>query len=153
MKNISIYKNHQAFTLIELLVVMMIIALLAGISAFGLQGARESGRDSRRKADLENIRSALELYKSDCGEYPAAGSFPAVGNSLTGDGSNCPASNVYLSEMPGDPSSGSGYAYTLPGSGDVYYLCSHLEEPPASPNITNCGTCDPSPCAYRTTSP
>src|SRR3989344_604929 len=61
----------KGFTMIELLVVIVIIAIMASIAIFGVQGARESGRDAKRKADLANIQSALELFRSDCTDYPA----------------------------------------------------------------------------------
>ena len=41
------------FTLIELLVTISIIGILIGLSVFGLQGARQSARDAKRKADLD----------------------------------------------------------------------------------------------------
>ena len=52
-------KLISGFTLVELLVVMGIIGILAGMSIFALQGARESARDARRKGDLETIATAL----------------------------------------------------------------------------------------------
>ena len=64
------YNSNSAFSLIELLVVIAIIAILLAVSAFGLQGSRASARDAKRKSDLEAIRSALELYKSDHNYYP-----------------------------------------------------------------------------------
>lgn len=56
--------------MIELLVVIVIIGILTSVSIFALAGSRETSRDARRKADLEKIRSALELYKADNGCYP-----------------------------------------------------------------------------------
>ena len=75
------------FSLIELLVVISIIGILVGLSAFGLQGARQASRDARRVSDIEQIRSGLELYKADCGVYPENADFPAAGGDLIGDGS------------------------------------------------------------------
>ncbi|MCK4588676.1 prepilin-type N-terminal cleavage/methylation domain-containing protein, partial [Candidatus Woesebacteria bacterium] len=60
----------KGFTLIELLVVISIIGILLALSIFGLQGARKSARDSKRKADIELIRSGIEIYKADCNVYP-----------------------------------------------------------------------------------
>ena len=62
----SKYLNKlSGFTLVELLVVIAIIVILISVSLVGLTGSRETARDAKRKADLEAIRSALELYKSD----------------------------------------------------------------------------------------
>ena len=93
-------KLKTGFTLIELLVVISIIGILMAISLFGLQGARESSRDARRKSDLEMIRSGLEIYKSDCDIYPAT-----LGTSLVGSGSptSCSIANTYISSVPLDP--------------------------------------------------
>src|SRR3972149_9954423 len=82
--------RDSGFTLIELLVVISIIGILIGLSVFGLQGARKSSRDAVRKADLEQIRSGLGMYKADCDTYPLTANFslPAtttlVGSGLTG---------------------------------------------------------------------
>ena len=63
-------KFLMGFTLIELLVVIAIIGLLASVVLVSLNGARIKGRDVKRVADLKQIRTALELYLSDNGQYP-----------------------------------------------------------------------------------
>lgn len=148
------FKVVYGFTLIELLVVISIIGIISAISLFALQGSRESGRNARRQADLETIRSALEMYKADCNVYPA--SLPSVGSSLTGvpGTTNCAGPGVsvtYLSSVPGDPSSSGSYSYTVNASRQSYTLCAHLEGSSAS--VSGCGSCNPSPCRYRVTSP
>ncbi|OGM15381.1 hypothetical protein A2V56_03105 [Candidatus Woesebacteria bacterium RBG_19FT_COMBO_42_9] len=141
------------FTLIELLVVISIIAVLAGISIFGLQGARESARDGRRKADLEQIRAGLELYKADCGDYPAT--LPPPPNPLLGDNSpsSCLATNTYISSVPDDPNPGRDYNYARLTS-RTYELCSALERV-TSPSVS-CGgdsTCGTPDCTYKVVNP
>ncbi len=111
----------KGFTLIELLVVISIIGILMAISLFGMQGARESSRDARRKSDLEMIRSGLEIYKSDCNIYPPS----PLGTSLSG---NCPTANIYISLVPTDPL-GAIYVYTPnPTTHLTYTLCATLEQ-------------------------
>lgn len=66
----KINKNYQGFTLIELLVVVAIIGLLSTLSIIALNSARSKARDARRLADVNAIRTALELYYSDHGYYP-----------------------------------------------------------------------------------
>lgn len=134
----SYKKLKYGFTLIEILIVMTLIALLAGISLFGLQGARESARDAQRKGDLQAIRSALEFYRSDCGAYPdvSAGDFESrVGSPFTSGDGSCPATispaRTYLTDVPTDPTGGS-YHYNRT-SAYTYELCTTLEEAPASP--------------------
>lgn len=129
----------------ELLITISIIAVLSAISLFAVSGARKSARDGRRKADLESIRSALELYKADCGSYKLT--LPGVGSALTSDAPpTCPTGGiVYLQKMPGDPvGSSQTYRYNRPAaSPNIYYLCARLEEPPATAmDVTNCnGNC------------
>ncbi len=59
--------------LLELLVVIGLIGILAGatITILNPEKQLQRARDTRRKADLQQIRSALELYRSDNGAYPA----------------------------------------------------------------------------------
>lgn len=115
-------KLKTGFTLIELLVVISIIGILMAISLFGLQGARESSRDARRKADLEMIRSGLEIYKSDCNKYPAS-----LGTSLLGNPPPvaCSASNTYIALVPKDPL---GTSYSYSSNTLIYTLCATLEQ-------------------------
>lgn len=114
-------RNIKAFTLIEILIVISIIGLLSAISIFGLRGAREAGRDARRKADLETIRSGIELYRADCGAYPLDSDI-VFGDSLSG---SCPTSNTYIQIIPNDPLTGYQYDYVPQGVG--YTICAGLE--------------------------
>lgn len=144
----------KGFSLIELLVVISIIGVLIGLSVFGLQGARESSRDARRKADLEQIRSGIEIYKSDCGSYPASLTF---GGELVGTGTpgTCAVANTYISQVPDDPSfPAKGYLYSS-SSGTKYELCASLEQPSGS-GSENCGgstSCGSDTCNYKVTNP
>lgn len=64
--------KRKGFTLIELMVVMAIIALLAMIGGAAYISAQKRGRNARRAADIQQIRSALEMARTDKGMYPAA---------------------------------------------------------------------------------
>ena len=67
-----IQKRKNGFTLIELLVVATIIVVLSAIGLVSFTNAGKSARNSKRKSDLETVRQALVLYKSDTGAYPVA---------------------------------------------------------------------------------
>lgn len=67
-KNIN--SKVKGFTLIELLVVVAIIGLLSSVVLASLNGARMKARDTKRMADLSQIRTALEMYFNDYGYYP-----------------------------------------------------------------------------------
>lgn len=94
-----VFKMKKGFTLIELLVVIVIIGILMGILLVSYQGTRVTARDGKRKADLEQIRSALQMYHSDCGEYPSS---VTPGNSLIAQ-APCTSGGTYMSQIPNDP--------------------------------------------------
>lgn len=152
----KIIKN--GFTLIELLVVISIIGILMGVSLFGIQGARESSRDSKRKADLEFIRAGLELYKADCNDYPPHNSSFQLNSTVVGDTTptTCAAANTYISSTPTDPltSSGNYYRYVRGATNVTYELCAYLEGGTASVTcggaVASCGTTN---CNYKVTNP
>ncbi len=146
----------KGFTLIELLVVISIMGIIIGLTLFGIGGARESARDAKRKADMEVMRSALEIYKADCNAYPSGQGNPASilatnGESLTGDGSptSCATSNIYLSEIPIDPIEPNTY-YRYYSDGTVYEICAVLEQGTGS--VTCSGSCGGT-CNYKVTYP
>lgn len=148
---------NTGFTLIELLVVISIIGILIGLSIFGLQGARETSRDAKRKSDLELVRSGVEIYKSDCNTYPISSQL-TPGSSLVGAGAvpGC-VGNIYISQIPNDPTSpNSTYSYS--SDGVTYAICAALEQAPSpapDPNgpIQNCGSCGSTSCNYVVTNP
>lgn len=109
----------KAFTLIELLVVISIIGILIAVGAVSYQKSVKLSRDSKRKSDLEQVRQALETYRSEEGVYPATASWST--DLTSGD---------YISTIPTDPKSGT-YTYTK-GAGATYSLCAALElgDPP-----------------------
>lgn len=137
MKKNAIFANRQGFTLIELLVAMTIMAVLMGIALVSYQGARKAARDGKRKADLEQIRSALEVYRSDCRTYPLGQSLPSP---LVGISPPCPSADVYLQEVPLDPLNPTK-TYSYSGLINSYILCASLENPVAGADITGCGSC------------
>jgi prepilin-type N-terminal cleavage/methylation domain-containing protein len=100
-----IMQNNKGFSFVELIVVITIIALLFTIGAVSFTEASKRTRDSRRKADMESIRSALELCRSYTGQYPA--------NIYTGTpaGITCADGSVTLATTPRDPRTSVVYTY------------------------------------------
>ena len=105
-------RKVKGFTLIELLVTIAIISVLSGIGLATFIGAQQKARDGRRQADLEQIRSALELYRSN--EADGDGLYPSSLGSLT----------AYLNPLPADPKSGDLYSSGYSGTGCVVGGCS-----------------------------
>lgn len=141
-------KTAKGFTLIELLVVISIIGIILALSIFGLQGARESSRDARRKADLELIRSGIELYKSDCNGYPTTLSSPLVGDDST---TACSSGNTYIQTVPTDPASPSR-TYRYSSGGTTYEICASLEQGSGSVSCGGSSDCGQT-CNYKVTNP
>ncbi len=66
-------RGHPGFTLVELLVVVAIVALLTGLLAPGLAGAREAGRSAVCLSNLRQVQGANDLYANDHGGSLAPG--------------------------------------------------------------------------------
>jgi general secretion pathway protein G len=109
----------KGFTFIELLVVVTIIMVLTTAGAVSYRQTNSSARDSRRKADLEQVRSALELCRAENGSYPAS-----LGTSIVCGGV------TYLTNVPVDPKNGqTGYTYTYTRTTNTTYtLCANSME-------------------------
>lgn len=130
--------KKNGFTLIELLVVMTILAVLFGLAMVSYQGAKKSARDGKRKVDLEEVRSALEMCRTDTGSYPLV---PLVsGNNITCGGT------TYM-QIPSDPGP---YRYYYTGTASTYSLCALLETGGGS---TACGGNCNGTCNYEVNQP
>lgn len=120
----------KGFTLIELLVVIAIIATILGLALPNFLGARERARDTKRKAEIGQLKSALRLYYNDYQRYPnnfngGIGKLNYIaGCGATGTG-NCPCSAtldfaagttcniIYMKKFPSEFGS-SMYYYEVP---------------------------------------
>lgn len=138
-------RQTRGFTFIEILVVMVMIAILSTVGMMSYFGYLRSGRDTRRRADIESIRSALELYKSE----DANASYPTTLTEL--DGST--GGSKYIT-LPDDPKRSEGYAYiylpldaagvscaAVPGTCTDYTIAAHLENTPSqlcTATVTGC---------------
>ena len=65
-----ILSAQAGFTLIELLVVMVIIGLLVALVGPNVMGRAEKAKPQAARAQIENLASALEMFKLDTGRYP-----------------------------------------------------------------------------------
>lgn len=59
-----------AFTLVELIVVIAVMAILAALALATLGGANKKGAESRARAEVAALTSAIESFKMDTGAYP-----------------------------------------------------------------------------------
>lgn len=67
-------KKQRGFTLIELLVVIAIIGILASVVLASLGSARDKAKDAARKAEIKQLKTAIEMYYLNNGSYPNYGS-------------------------------------------------------------------------------
>lgn len=75
-------KLNRGFTLVELLIVAIMLAILAAIVVPQFASTTTEGEEAALKADLAGIRSALELYRQQHGEYPSISA--STGGTCTG---------------------------------------------------------------------
>lgn len=112
----------KAFTLVELLVAMTIIMVLTIVAVVNYGSVQKNARDSKRKADLEKVRVALEMYRQD-----HDGCYPSDATTLTEAGHN------YLDVLPGSDPKAMPYCYVFQGSVcgasgvSEYALYTHME--------------------------
>ena len=116
---------RKGFTLIELLVVIAIIGVLSMIGLASFQTASKISRDGKRKGDINQVRAALELYKSQFNTYPAYN--PHNSSSYT-SATNVLKNAQYLpAPVPMDPKDVNPFQYTYSSNGTTYCLCADLE--------------------------
>ena len=122
------YKNcnkrkSNGFTLIELLVVVAILALLAGIVGPQVMKRLADSKTKTAKIQIEELSSALEIYKIDTNTYPTSDqSLQALVQQPPGvEGWNGP----YLRKnfVPKDPWK-RNYVYRYPGKNAEYEIYS-----------------------------
>ena len=130
MKNHTI-KNNKGFTLIELLVVILILGLLAGIVGPRLFGHTDSAKVTKARVQIENLSSALKMYKIDNGRYPTTeqGLDALVNEPQGADAPKKWKKGGYLSkkQVPKDPWD-NDYIYVSPGVNDDFDLTSYGED-------------------------
>lgn len=127
---------QAGFTMIELLVVATIMIVLSTIALVSYRSATQGSRNAKRKTDLQTVRQALVLYRSDNGCYPADSTYAAMSTTISG----------YLTEAPYDPQGSESdplYVYTPVGSGNcgtgeaTGFTLNALLEPDDTPYTVN----------------
>ena len=114
MKNL-----RKGFTLIELLVVIAIIGILSSVVLASLSTARAKSRDARRIADIDQLRTALEIYFDSNSTYPNTGGNPVAGGQVwsanapttVGIGWLTGATTTAIAKIPAAPSASGNYYY------------------------------------------
>ena len=69
---------RAGFTLVELLIVIAILGILMSLVTAGAQTARRRGAVAKAKATIASLETAMAMYHSDVGVYPASGNAELV---------------------------------------------------------------------------
>ena len=136
-------KNIKGFTMVELMVVMTIMMVLTAIGVVSYQQASIKSRDSRRAADLEKIRIALELYRQEVG-----GTYPA--NSTVMTSLLVPK---YIQMMPSDPKADRNYQFINLLNGYGYALLAGMESLGSTTTTDVTQNCGALTCNYEVKNP
>ncbi len=134
-------QTQKGFTLIELLVVVAILAILAVIGATVFNNVQVNARDSRRRADIDAIASALEANKvQNSATYTGLATTQFQQQSIPADTTTAQYSIATGTTAPGiptawaanvaNPTAPAGYATVAANSGNAvagWTVCARLE--------------------------
>ncbi len=123
----KINKKIFGFTMIELLVVTTIIIVITSIGLVSYTSANRSARNGKRKADMEMVRQALVLYRTDNGSYPDTNAFADMLATI---------SDYTSANSVTDPKNEGSYVYSYTSDGVVFTLTANLE-PDGTPYSVN----------------
>lgn len=107
-------KRNAGFTLIELLLVMVILVVLASIVALNFGSVNAKKNETKAKTDISNLETALEMYKTDVGDYPSGQDGLSALVSSPGNATHWNGPYVKRG-LPVDPW-GHNYLYVYPGN-------------------------------------
>lgn len=137
-------QSQEGWTLAELLIVIVIIAIL--VVMFLLINWKKNifrAQDTRRKADVANIRRAFEEYYNDNDCYPPI-------DVLANCGSETSDLSPYLRKIPCDPTTQEPYKYQPDSDTNVCLgnrVCTHLQDT-SDPDIATLGCSGEEGCGW-----
>ena len=107
--------KHHGFTIVELIIVIVVIAILGTVGTLVWTSSLKNARDNKIKSDISVLRSAIDKYYADNGEYPKP-----TGCSHSGfEVATCNSGELaqllvpkYVQEIPKD-SKGRHYSYAV----------------------------------------
>ena len=124
---VKLLHSRKGFTLVELLVVIVVLAVLGAIVVPKFVGAGKTSKEAALRSDLQILRNAIQMFRSDTGYFPAAladvgvTSAPAAGLDTTGTSKTILATDwkgPYVVSVPNDPISAAAFTYVATTAGD-----------------------------------
>lgn len=138
-KTVAFLKTSKGFSLIELLIVIAIIGVLVTLIGGNIISGLAKARDTQRKNDLKQLKTALELYHGNNGTFPSTRGawYTSEQNDHSlvsyNNGNYIPGlAPRYINQLPRDPKgdnspicNGWKRAYLYRSDGETYGLLSH----------------------------
>ncbi len=112
-------RKQRGFTLVELLIVAIILAILAAIVVPQFASTTDDAKDSSLRANLAAIRSAVDLYKQQHGEYPGVNA-SSGGTCTATAGTGGVGTAVALTDQLTRFTNASGQSCSAPETGFVF---------------------------------
>lgn len=130
------HRQKTGFTLIELLVVATIMIVLTAIGLVSYTQVNQNARNAKRKADIESLRQALVIYRTDLGTYP----INCCGTDYVANATSMIStlqSSGYFSGIVQDPKNVTPYTYRYAGAASSFNLCYVIEPSGVQQCVTN----------------
>lgn len=139
-KSVNYLENEKGLSLLEVLLALTIMSIVATVGFASFTNSLRRSRDTRRQADLEMVRGALEIYRADENIYPTGA---GIGSDFAETITTLRGPPSYINSTPTDPKAGTwDYYYLSPALGNIYIMCAFIEGPVVT-----------SPCAVPGTPP
>ena len=112
-------KRQSGFTLVELLIVAIILAILAAIIIPQFASTTVDAQESALRANVAAMRSSIDLYRQQHGEYPGVSS--AAGGACTGTaGTGAAGTQQAIEDQLTRYSNAAGQTCSVPDAGYAY---------------------------------